>query len=199
MKIVLASNNPGKIKEIQQLLEAHKVKVLAQAKLDVKEVPEEGLTFIENALLKARNASSSTHLPALADDSGLIVPALGGAPGIFSARYAGENATSRECIEKLLADLQNVPDSKRNAFFYCILIFLQHAQDPCPIVCEGIWQGKILYEPQGEQGFGYDPIFYDPHYQCSAAQLPPDIKNQISHRGQAMTQLLGKMRFVGMY
>jgi XTP/dITP diphosphohydrolase len=194
-QIVFASTNQGKIREIQQLLDKHAVEVVPQATMNVKEIPEEGLTFIENALMKARHATAVTKLPALADDSGLVVPALRGAPGIFSARYAGEHATSQECIEKLLANMQEVVEEKRQAFYYCSLIFMQHAMDPCPIVCEGIWPGMILFKPQGNKGFGYDPIFYDLNYQCSAAQLPPDIKNRISHRGQAVTKLLKKFDY----
>lgn len=188
-KIVLASNNLGKIREIQELLSSTGIEVIPQAELNVNEVPENSPTFIENALIKARHAASLTEKPTLADDSGLVVPALNGEPGIYSARYAGEKGSFEKCIEKLLFKLKNKHGQERQAFFYCVLVFLRHPYDPCPIVCEGTWAGTILYSPQGTSGFGYDPIFYDPNQQCSAAELPLEIKNKISHRGEAMTKL----------
>lgn len=193
MKTVFASSNAGKIKEIQELLKNLNLDFIPQSELGVEDIEETGLTFIENALLKARHASTITGLPAMADDSGLIVNALHGAPGIYSARYAGEPSNSKNNITKLLSELKNIKDAERTAAFYCVLVYLTHPEDPTPLVCEGIWHGKILTTPTGSEGFGYDPIFYDPNTQCSAAQLPPHIKNSISHRGQALQLLLKKL------
>lgn len=193
LKIVLASNNKGKIKEINHLVSPYQMEVIAQSEFKVEEVEETGLTFVENALLKARNAASITSLPALADDSGLVVPILNGEPGIYSARYAGTNNDHSENIKKLLFKLKDVPEKNRNAYFYTVIVLLRDVRDPSPIICEGIWHGKILHEPKGDKGFGYDPIFFDPEYECSAAELPLEIKNKISHRGQAMQQLLHKL------
>lgn len=193
MNIVFASNNNGKIHELQTLLKNYNLEFIPQAILGVSEIEETGLTFIENALLKARHAASVTGLPALADDSGLIVNALNGAPGIYSARYAGEPTNAKNNIEKLLFELRDVPAGKREASFHCVLAYLNHANDPTPLVCEGIWHGEILTNSIGEDGFGYDPVFYDIHEKCSAAQLPIDIKNRISHRGQALQLLLKKL------
>lgn len=194
MKIVLASSNQGKIREINSLMSDMSIEVISQSDFNVPEVEEDGLTFIENALKKARHASKLTNLPAIADDSGIVVQALNGAPGIYSARYAGKNASDHECIIKLLQELKDTPSQKRQAFFYCCLIFLRHANDPCPIISEGIWHGKILFEPRGIHGFGYDPIFLDVERNCSAAELSPDIKNEISHRGKAMKAMLQKLK-----
>jgi XTP/dITP diphosphohydrolase len=190
MKIVLASSNKGKIKEFQELLNPFQLEVIPQADLGVEDIPETGLSFIENAIIKARHAAQVTGLPALADDSGLAVDALQGAPGIYSARYAGEHANSKNNIEKLLKEMHGIPDEKRSAHFHCVLVFMSHALDPRPLVCDGKWSGKILHAPQGEQGFGYDPIFYLPLEKASAAQLSAELKNKISHRGQAMQALL---------
>lgn len=195
MQIVLASNNQGKIKEIEMLLSTQGFTIVSQSSLGVAEVEEDGLTFIENALKKARHAASLTGLPALADDSGLVVPALSGAPGIYSARYAGKNASHQENIIKLLENLKNIPDENRSAFFYCVLVFLRQADDPCPLVCEGVWHGRILSEPRGNYGFGYDPIFLDIERNCSAAQLSAEIKNEVSHRGKAMKELLHRFNY----
>lgn len=192
--IVFASNNQGKIKEINLLLQNERLTVLPQAEFGVEEVAETGLTFIENALIKARHASAVTNLPAIADDSGLVVPALDGAPGIYSARYANTHGDHQLNINKLLAELNEKSDEQRAAYFYCVLVFLQHEKDPCPIVCEGIWHGEILRQPIGDKGFGYDPIFFDPTQQSTAAQLLPEIKNKISHRGQAMKKLLERLK-----
>lgn len=186
MKIVLASNNAGKIKEIKALLADLPVELISQAELDISEVEETGTTFIENSLIKARHASKAAGLPAVADDSGLAIDALDGAPGIYSSRYAGEDANDLDRINKVLAELKTIPDNKRTAEFHCAITLVKNAEDPSPLVCEGIWPGTILYAPQGNRGFGYDPIFYIPEYQCSAAELDPDLKNQISHRGRAM-------------
>jgi XTP/dITP diphosphohydrolase len=193
MKMVFASSNVGKINEIKNLLKPFHLDVIPQSDLNVEDADETGLTFIENALIKARHAAEVTGLPSLADDSGLIVHALNGAPGIYSARYAGKNAGSHQNIEKLLLALESIPDEQRTAAFYCVLVFLSSADDPTPLICEGIWQGHILKMPHGENGFGYDPVFYDTQQKCSAAQLPMEIKNRISHRGQALQLLLKKL------
>jgi XTP/dITP diphosphohydrolase len=189
MKIVLASHNSGKIKELTELLAPLQIELIPQSALGVDDVEETGLSFIENAILKARHAAKITGLPALADDSGLAVDALKGAPGIYSARYAGTN-NSADNITKLLAELHDVSDENRNAHFHCILAFISHAADPMPLVCAGKWSGVILREPKGEGGFGYDPIFYIPSIKMSAAELPGVIKNKISHRGIALELLL---------
>ncbi|MDE2088494.1 MAG: RdgB/HAM1 family non-canonical purine NTP pyrophosphatase [Gammaproteobacteria bacterium] len=196
-KIVLASNNPGKAREINQLLEDSGITVLAQSELGVPEVEETGLSFVENALLKARNAARCTGLPAIADDSGLEVDALDGAPGIYSARYAGPGATDQENLEKLLADLAGVPEARRGARFQCLMVYLRHALDPTPLICQGTWEGRVLFEPRGANGFGYDPAFYAPTHGCSAAELPPEVKNRLSHRGQALRALLAALRAQG--
>ena len=190
MRIVLASNNPGKIQEFRELLKDFALKIVPQAELGVEEVEETGLTFIENALIKARHAASKTGLPAISDDSGLAVAALQGAPGIYSARYAGANASAEDNIEKLLAALKTIPDEKRQADFHCVLVFMSHANDPTPLVCTGKWSGTILQAPVGKRGFGYDPLFYVPSEQKTAAELSPTIKNKISHRGIALHSLL---------
>lgn len=194
MKIVLASHNPGKIAEIQTLVAQEGFEIIAQDSFDIPEVEEDGLTFVENALKKARNATLHTRLPALADDSGLVIPALGGAPGIYSARYAGDNASSQDNILKVLQHLNEIPDADRSAYFYCVLVLLRHTDDPCPILCEGIWHGSILLEQKGNYGFGYDPIFFDTSRGYAAAELSLDIKNEMSHRGKAMKQLLHRFR-----
>jgi XTP/dITP diphosphohydrolase len=189
MDIVFASSNPGKILELQTLLQAAALTIIPQAALGISEIPETGLTFVENALLKARHACQQTGLPAIADDSGLQVTALQGAPGIFSARFAGENATAQNNIKKLLTALIDVPLEKRQARFYCVLVYLTHTEDPTPLICEGTWQGHILSDALGEGGFGYDPVFWDPGENKSAAQLLPQQKNRLSHRGQALKLL----------
>lgn len=193
MKIVFASTNAGKIRELQALLNDVDIQVLPQNELGVTEIPETGLTFEENALIKARHACSETGLPAIADDSGLEVPVLQGAPGIYSARYAGKNATSTDNIKKLLQELKNISAENPEACFHCVLVYLRHADDPNPIICHGIWQGSILNAPRGEKGFGYDPVFFDSTYQCSAAELPLGVKNKISHRGKALHLLMEKL------
>jgi XTP/dITP diphosphohydrolase len=195
VQIVLASSNSGKIFEIQQLLSPFAVQIIPQTQLGVADIEEVGLTFVENAILKARNAAAHTHLPAIADDSGLEVDKLQGAPGVFSARYAGKNATNETRIEKLLTALKDVPLKQRQARFQSVIVYLKHPQDPSPIICQGTWEGEILLDPQGNQGFGYDPIFYVPQYRCSAAELPLEVKNQISHRSQALRQLIAALRF----
>ena len=185
--LVLASSNKGKLAELQTML-GDKVKILPQSDFIDEDVEETGLTFVENALLKARHAARASGLPALADDSGLAVDALGGAPGIYSARYAGgEGDTANNA--KLLQALENVPTEARGAQFICALALLRHADDPMPIICEGIWEGRMLNEARGAHGFGYDPLFWVPERKCSSAELSPAEKNQLSHRARAMAQL----------
>jgi XTP/dITP diphosphohydrolase len=188
--IVLASSNAGKVREFNQLLGGLQLDVVPQSQFNVADADETGLTFVENAILKARNAAQHTGLPAIADDSGLEVDALHGAPGIYSARYAGPKATDAENLEKLLTMLKDVPEQKRGARFQCVLVYLRHALDPTPLICQGTWEGRILTAPRGTSGFGYDPVFFVPNRACSAAELPPETKNALSHRGQALRQLL---------
>ena len=185
---VLASNNQGKLAEFKHLLSDIGVQVKPQAELGVSDAVEDGLSFIENALIKARWASAHTGLPALADDSGLAVDALQGEPGIYSARYAGEGATDALNNTKLLAALNNINTAQRGAQFHCVLAFVRHAKDPTPVICHGIWQGTILEAPRGDNGFGYDPLFLVPTLQKSSAQLSKIEKSQLSHRGQAIAQ-----------
>lgn len=193
-KIVLATNNQGKVKELQELLASAGFNVVAQSEYQVPDADETGLTFIENAIIKARHTAELTGLPAIADDSGLAVDALGGAPGIYSARYSGEGATDQKNNQKLLEALSNVPPEKRTAYFYCALVFMRHANDPTPIICLGKWNGTILNAPSGQGGFGYDPLFYVPELGCSAADLTREHKSKISHRGQALTELMKKLQ-----
>ena len=191
--IVLASSNAGKLREFNQLLGDLQLEVVPQSQFNVADADETGLTFVENAILKARNAAQHTGLPALADDSGLEVDALHGAPGIYSARYAGPNASDTENLEKLLGMLKDVPGEKRGARFQCVLVYLRHALDPTPLICQGTWEGRILTAPRGTSGFGYDPVFFVPTHACSAAELPAETKNALSHRGQALRQLLAAL------
>ena len=188
--IVLASNNAGKVREFNQLLTDSDIEVIPQSEFSVAEIEETGLTFVENALLKARNAAAHTGLPAVADDSGLEVDALQGAPGIYSARYAGAGASDQDNVQKLLDALKNVPEKKRSARFQCLMVYMRHARDPTPRIFQGTWEGQILYETRGDNGFGYDPVFYVPDQRCSSAQLSPEVKNSLSHRGQALKQLV---------
>lgn len=193
MKIVLASNNAGKLAEFNRLLEGSGVQAVAQAELGVTDIEETGLTFVENALLKARNAARVTGLPALADDSGLCVDALDGAPGLYSSRYAGPEGDAGRNIAKLLRELAHVPDDRRTGHFVCALVLLRHANDPQPIVLEGRWPGVILRERRGSGGHGYDPVFLDPVHGQTAAEMPLAFKNRISHRGQAMALLAARL------
>ena len=188
MQIILASNNTGKIKEIKALLSDLPIELISQTKWHIQSVAETGTTFIENALIKARHAAKIAKLPAMADDSGLSIDALNGAPGVHSARYAGKNANDNDRINKVLKALKNVPDEKRTAQFHCAIVLVKSADDPSPLICEGIWPGRILHQPRGDKGFGYDPIFFVPEKNCSAAELDPDLKNQISHRGRAIRE-----------
>lgn len=191
--IVLATGNAGKVREIGQLLAGAHLRVVSQDAYGVSEVAETGLTFVENAIIKARHAARASTLPAIADDSGLEVDALQGAPGIYSARYAGVGASDRENLVKLLKDLAALPDAARTARFQCVLVYLRHATDPTPLICQGTWEGLLLSEPRGLNGFGYDPIFFVPTHGCSSAELAPEIKNQLSHRGQALRQLRAQL------
>lgn len=192
--IVLASSNAGKLKEFQRLLEPCRYRVLPQSDFSVPDIDETGLSFVENAILKARNACKVTGLPALADDSGLEVDALQGRPGIYSSRFAGINANSENNICKLLDELRAVPQALRGARFQCVLAFMRHAEDPTPLLCHGTWEGVILESPRGAGGFGYDPIFYVPSHDCSAAELSRDEKGSISHRAQASKFLLNALK-----
>lgn len=189
-KIVLATGNQGKVKELGSMLQALNVEVLAQSEFKVGDVAETGTTFVENAIIKARHAAKQTGLPAIADDSGLAVDALGGAPGVYSARYAGEQATDQSNIDKLLVEMQGVPEAKRTARFLCVLVYMRHADDPSPIICQGEWAGEITTQQVGTNGFGYDPVFWVPSENCCSAELSKAQKNALSHRGQALQQLL---------
>lgn len=192
-KVVLASGNAGKIKELSALLLPANMTIVSQADLQVPEVEETGLSFVENAIIKARNAAQYTGLPAIADDSGLEVDALKGAPGIYSARYAGVGATDADNIEKLIGALSDVPEQGRTARFRCSLVYLRHATDSSPLIADGYWNGQIMNTSQGDQGFGYDPVFYIPSLQCTAAQLTREKKGQLSHRASALKILLNLM------
>ncbi len=188
-RIVLATSNTGKLREFSAMLTDLGLEFIRQSDLNVPDIPETGLTFVENALLKARNAAQHTGLAAMADDSGLVVDALGGAPGLYSARYAGEPSNDAANNAKLLQALQEIPQTQRSARFYCCIVYLRHANDPTPIIAEAAWEGTILTAAQGQNGFGYDPLFWVPSEQCSSAQLPPEVKNRLSHRGQALRRL----------
>lgn len=188
-RVVLATGNPGKVREFAELLAPHAIEVVPQSDFGVPDVAETGLSFVENALIKARNAAAHTGLPAIADDSGLEVDHLNGAPGIYSARYAGDGGSAANNA-KLIEAMAGVPEGQRGARFQCLLVYLRHAEDPTPVICQGTWEGRILASPQGDQGFGYDPLFYVPGEGCSAAQLAADRKNALSHRGQALACLL---------
>lgn len=189
-KIVLASSNPGKIEEFEMLLADMPVEWVPQSDFNIESVEETGKTFIENAILKARHAAKQAQLPAIADDSGLVIDALNGEPGVYSSRFAGEHATDADRIAKVLEVMHGVEEEDRTASYHSVIVLLEHENDPAPLVCHGIWEGSILTEPRGSNGFGYDPIFYVPTHDCSAAELHPLEKNGVSHRGQAMQQLL---------
>jgi len=194
-KIVLASGNAGKLIELQQILAQKEISLLPQAEFAVGDVEETGLSFVENALIKARHACLETGLPAIADDSGIEVDALNGEPGIYSARYAKLNGVSREVADKannqkLLWELEQVTEADRGARFQCVIVFLRHDSDPMPLICTGTWEGRVLFSETGENGFGYDSLFYVPSHDCASAQLSAEIKNSISHRGQALRALM---------
>lgn len=194
MDVVLASSNAGKIKELQDMLADLGVVVIPQQELSIPDVEETGLCFVENAILKARNAAQLSGKPAIADDSGLEVDLLDGQPGIYSARYGGEDATDSSNNQKLLEQLGDAPLEKRSARYQCIIIYMRHANDPTPIICQGSWEGHIALEPRGEGGFGYDPLFYLQDLDCHAAEMDKTHKNRISHRGKATAQLLEQLR-----
>lgn len=188
--VVLASGNRGKVREIEAMLAGMGLAILPQSDFNVPAAAETGLTFVENAILKARNAALHTGLPAIADDSGIEVRALNGAPGVHSAVYAGEGAGDQENLEKLLKACEAVPEGERAARFVCVMVYVRHAEDATPLVAQGIWRGELLRAAIGENGFGYDPIFFVPEHGCSSAQLPPEVKNRLSHRGQALRALV---------
>lgn len=192
-RLVIASNNQGKIAELADLLAPLGLTPVAQGELGVGEAEEPAVTFVENAILKARHAARITGLPSLADDSGLAVDALGGAPGVRSARYAGDTASDADNVQALLDALKDAPQARRTAQFHCVLVYLRHADDPTPVICHGRWPGSILSEPRGEGGFGYDPVFLVPETGTSAAELPRAEKGRISHRGRALALLLDQL------
>lgn len=191
LEVVLASSNPGKIVEIKNLLKDFPIRLIPQSKFNIFDVEETGLTFVENSILKARHAAKHSGLPALADDSGLVVTALNGAPGVFSSRYAGSNATDLDRINKVLSELKKVKTADRRAYYHCVTTFMSYETDPAPLVCHGIWEGEIIDEPRGNQGFGYDPIFYVADFDRTAGEMDLSLKDVISHRGRSMQQLKG--------
>ncbi len=190
-KVVLASGNQGKLREFFRILGTAGFEIVAQSEYDAPDVDETGLTFVENAILKARSAAKHTGLPALADDSGIEVDALNGRPGIYSARYSGKGDDANNI--KLLKELEGVPDEQRTARFRCCIVFMRHAEDPSPLIADASWEGRILHELSGANGFGYDPLFFVPTHNKCSAELSPDEKNAISHRGQALQQILKLM------
>jgi XTP/dITP diphosphohydrolase len=192
-RLVLASSNRGKLAELRPLLANTGLDLVAQSELGVQDAIEDGLSFVENALIKARHACRATGLPALADDSGIVVDALGGAPGLISAHYAGVHGDGPGNIARVLRELEGVPEERRTARFHCTLVLLRHAEDPQPIIAEGSWEGRILSAPRGHGGFGYDPIFFDPALAAGAGELAPDVKNRVSHRGRALAVLRAKL------
>jgi XTP/dITP diphosphohydrolase len=194
LDVVLASSNAGKIKELQDMLADLGVVIIPQQSLSIPDVDETGLCFVENAILKARNAALLSGKPAIADDSGLEVDLLDGRPGIYSARYAGEEATDSTNNQKLLEELGDSPLEKRSARYQCVIVYMRHANDPTPIICQGSWEGHISFEPRGTEGFGYDPLFYLQDLDCHAAEINKVEKNRISHRGKATAQLLEQLR-----
>ena len=195
-KIVFASGNAGKVREIAQLLDGLDIDVLPQSEFDVPEIEETGLTFLENSILKARNAAQHTGLPSIADDSGIAVDVLQGHPGIYSARFAGLGASDEDNLLKLIDMIKPFPEEQRTARFICSMVYLRHKDDPVPIIAQGVWEGQLVTDPKGENGFGYDPVFYVESQQCTSAELPPEVKNKLSHRGQALMQLLDKLNDV---
>ncbi|WP_297808050.1 RdgB/HAM1 family non-canonical purine NTP pyrophosphatase [uncultured Methylophaga sp.] len=195
-QIVLASGNQGKLREFAQLLAPLNIDIVTQSELDVIEADETGLSFVENAILKARNACDQTGLPAIADDSGIEVDALRGAPGIYSSRYAGLDASDEDNVQALLKALDGAPEGERSARFQCVLVFMRHAEDPTPLICQGTWHGQIMSEPTGDSGFGYDPVFFVPETDCSAAELSAQQKHAISHRGQAMRRFIQEFQYI---
>ena len=193
--LVLATGNPGKVKELASMLSPLNINVVPQSDIQVPDVPETGTTFVENAIIKARHAAKITGLPAIADDSGLEVDGLNGAPGVYSARFAGAGASDQDNIDKLLKELADNP--VRSARFWCVLVLMRHADDPTPLICSASWEGQITHSQDGQGGFGYDPVFYVPSEQCTSAQLTKEQKNALSHRGQALKQLLAQLQQKG--
>ena len=189
-RVVFASNNPGKVREVAELLSDSGLEIVPQSEYLVPSPEETGLTFVENALLKARHASEHTSLPAIADDSGLEVDALDGEPGIHSARFAGENATDADNNSLLLGELAGLPEAERTARFQCLMVYVRHPHDPTPVICQGTWEGRILTSPRGSNGFGYDPLFFIPELGKTSAELDSATKNRLSHRGQALRKLV---------
>lgn len=193
-KVVLATGNKKKVEELNALLADLNYAVVPQSEFNVESVPETGTTFVENAIIKARHAARITGLPAIADDSGIEVDALLGRPGVYSARYAGEDASDQDNLEKLLEEMNGVPAVLRTARYWCVLVYMRHADDPTPIICQASWEGSLATEPSGDNGFGYDPIFNVPELNCTAAELEPATKNRLSHRGKALAQLANALQ-----
>ncbi len=193
-KIVLASGNKGKLKEFSELFAEFDTEVIPQSTFNLVEAEETGLTFVENAIIKARHACELTGLPAISDDSGIEVDALNGQPGIYSARYSGPNATAQKNLQALLDALINTPEAKRTARYQCVIAFMRHAKDPTPLICQASWEGTLLTAPKGDGGFGYDPIFWVAAYQCTAAELTAEQKHAISHRGKAIRQFISQFQ-----
>ena len=192
-KLVLASSNPGKLRELSALLDGSQYKVYPQADFNVPDVAETGTTFVENAIIKARHAAQHTGYAALADDSGIVVDALNGEPGVYSARFSGSNASDEANNALLVEKLRSVPEAQRSARYQAVIVYMRNAADPSPIICEGSWEGVIVLEAKGSGGFGYDPYFYLPEYGCTSAELSAEEKNRISHRGQALRLLLERL------
>ncbi|MCD7097631.1 RdgB/HAM1 family non-canonical purine NTP pyrophosphatase [Stenotrophomonas sp. MMGLT7] len=197
-KLVLASGNAGKLEELRAMLAALPLQIVAQGELGVEDVPETGLTFVENALIKARHATAATGLPALADDSGLIVDALDGAPGLYSARYAGSPTDAAANNAKLLQAMRDIPAERRQARFYAVIVLLRHPADPQPLIAEGSWEGEITFAPRGNGGFGYNPVFLDPAHGLTAAEMSAELKNRLSHRGKALAALRQRLAGQGL-
>lgn len=193
-RIVLASGNAGKVREINKLFAGTDIEVIPQSEFNVPDVPETGTTFVENAIIKARHAAEYTGLPAISDDSGIEVDALDARPGVYSARYAGENASDEDNNNKMLEELKDVPESERTARYHCLIVFMRSPADPVPIITQGSWEGRILEAPTGEGGFGYDPIFYVPTHGCSGGELPLEVKNTLSHRSIALNAMLEEFK-----
>jgi len=191
--VVLASSNPGKLREFKRLLDDAAINIVQQSDYNVPDAIEDGLTFVENAIIKARNAAKHTGLPAFADDSGIEVDALNGQPGIYSARYAGNHGDDQANNDKLLAAMKDISEAERTARFRCCIVYMRHAEDPSPIIADASWEGQLLFAESGKNGFGYDPLFYVPTHDCSSAKLDPDTKNAISHRGLALQEMLHKL------
>jgi len=191
--VVLASANAGKIRELEALLACRGMDVVPQSEFAIPSIEESGESFVENAIIKARHAARLSGLAAIADDSGLMVDALDGAPGVYSARYAGEGASDGENLQLLLDNMRHIPEPRRGARFVCLVVYMRHPEDACPLVCEGVWSGRLTYAPRGAAGFGYDPVFYLDDCGCTSAELEPAHKNTISHRAQAMQALLARL------